>query len=82
MMTIKILGPGCPNCKKLEQMCKEVVAENELNAEIIKIENIDQITQHGVMLTPALIVNEKLLIQGKLPVKATLTNWLKKQANL
>ena len=82
MLTIKVLGPGCPNCLKLEQICREVVAENKLEAEITKIENIDQITQHGVMLTPALIVNDKLLIQGKIPIKSTLANWLKKEAGL
>lgn len=79
MLRIKIFGSGCPNCIKLEQMCQEVVNELSLNATIEKVTDLDEIINHGVMLTPALMVNDKLLVQGKLPTKATLVNWLKKR---
>lgn len=76
MVEIKILGPGCPNCNRLENMCRDVVAENNIEATIEKIINIDDFWKYGVMITPALIVNGKLLIQGKLPTKHTLVHWL------
>lgn len=76
MPDIKILGPGCPNCIRLENMCREVVAENNLDATIEKVSNIDEFWKYGVMLTPALIVNGKLLVQGKLPTRHTLVHWL------
>ncbi|NMC41134.1 MAG: thioredoxin family protein [Bacteroidales bacterium] len=76
MPDIKILGPGCPNCIRLEKMCREVVAENNLDATIEKVSNIDEFWKYGVMLTPALIVNGKLLVQGKLPTRHTLVHWL------
>lgn len=76
MLKIKILGPGCPNCYRLETLCREVVAENNLEAEIEKIMNPDDFWKYGVMLSPALIVNGKLMIQGKLPTKHTLVHWL------
>lgn len=78
MLEIKILGPGCPNCIRLENMCREVVAENNLDATIEKVSNIDEFWKYGVMLTPALIVNGKLLVQGKLPTRHTLVHWLNK----
>lgn len=76
MPDIKILGPGCPNCIRLENMCREIVAENNLDATIEKVSNIDEFWKYGVMLTPALIVNGKLLVQGKLPTRHTLVHWL------
>jgi len=76
MPDIKILGPGCPNCIRLENMCGEIVAENNLDATIEKVSNIDEFWKYGVMLTPALIVNGKLLVQGKLPTRHTLVHWL------
>ncbi|HOK25138.1 MAG TPA: thioredoxin family protein [Bacteroidales bacterium] len=76
MLEIKVLGTGCPNCKRLEDMCREVVAENNLDATIEKVSNIDEFWKYGVMLTPALIVNGKLLVQGKLPIRHTLVHWL------
>lgn len=76
MMEIKILGTGCPNCIRLENMCREVVAENILDATIEKVSNVDDFWKYGVMLTPALILNGKLLVQGKLPTRHTLVHWL------
>ena len=76
MLEIKVLGTGCVNCIKLENMCKEVVTENNLEAKIEKITNIDDFWKYGVMLTPALVVNGKLLLQGKIPTMHTLVHWL------
>jgi len=76
MLEIKVLGPGCVNCIKLENMCGEVVDENNLEATIEKVTNLDDFWKYGVMLTPALVVNGKALLQGKTPTKHTLVHWL------
>ncbi len=82
MIEIKVLGPGCPNCLKLEALCLEVVAENKLDARVLKITKTDEFWEHGIMLTPGLVVNGKILVQGKLPTKRTLENWLLREASV
>jgi len=81
MLDIKIIGKGCPNCEKLENLCKEVVNEENLEAQIDKITDVNEFADYGVMMTPGLLVNGKLLSQGKIPVKNTLAKWLKDTAN-
>lgn len=71
-MEIKVLGTGCAKCKKLEEATKEVVAENNLNASIEKIEDIVEIMKYNVMTTPALVVDGEVVIKGKLPTKEEL----------
>jgi len=79
MMLIKVLGPGCPNCERLENLCKEVVEELGLEARVEKITDLNEFGKYGLMLTPGLVVNGKVLLQGKLPTKATLANWLRNE---
>ena len=66
-MEIKILGPGCPKCKTLEKITREVVEKNGINATITKVEDIMGIMKYGVMSTPALVVDEKVLVKGRVP---------------
>ena len=66
-MEIKILGTGCPKCKTLEKITREVVEQNGLVATITKVEDIMEIMKYGIMTTPALIVNEKVAIKGRVP---------------
>jgi len=66
-MEIKILGTGCPKCKTLEKLTREVVEQNGIDATVIKVEDIYQIMKYGVMTTPALVVNEKVEIKGRIP---------------
>lgn len=66
-MEIKILGTGCPKCKTLEKLTREVVEQNGIEATITKVEDIYQIMKYGVMTTPALVVNEKVEIKGRVP---------------
>jgi small redox-active disulfide protein 2 len=77
-MEIKILGPGCPKCKTLEKMTREVVEQNGIEATISKVEDIVAIMNYGVMSTPALVVNEKVVLKGRVPstdeLKKLLTN--------
>lgn len=78
-MKIKILGPGCPKCKTLEKMTKEVIEKEGFNADITKVEDIMAIMNYGVMSTPALVVNEKVEIKGRVPsyeeIKQVLTKY-------
>ncbi len=66
-MDIKILGTGCPKCKTLEKMTREVVEQNGFNATITKVEDIMDIMQYNILSTPALVVNEKVEIKGRVP---------------
>ena len=66
-MEIKILGPGCPKCKTLEKLTREVVEQNGIDATITKVEDIVEIMKYGVMTTPALVVNGKVEIKGRVP---------------
>jgi small redox-active disulfide protein 2 len=66
-MEIKILGTGCPKCKTLEKMTREVVEQNGIEATVTKVEDIYQILKYGVMTTPAMVVDEKVVIKGRIP---------------
>lgn len=67
MKTIKILGTGCPKCKQTEAIIKEVIAKEGIEAEVIKVEDIQQIMQYNVLSTPAIVVDEVVKMKGKVP---------------
>jgi len=66
-MEIKILGPGCAKCKTLDKLTHDVVEKNGINATITKVEDIMEIMKYGVMSTPALVVDEKVVMKGRVP---------------
>jgi len=66
-MEIKVLGPGCPKCKTLEKLTREVVEKNGLEASIDKVEDIMEIMKYRVIATPALVVNGKVEVKGRVP---------------
>ena len=66
-MEIKILGTGCPKCKTLEKITREVVNEMGLTAEISKEEDIVKIMSYGILHTPGLVINGKVVISGRVP---------------
>lgn len=68
-LQVKILGPGCAKCKNLEKLTREVVSENGIDAEISKVEDINKIMKYNIFVTPALVINEEVVIKGRLPVK-------------
>lgn len=68
-LDVKILGPGCAKCKTLERITNEVVIENQIDAVVTKVEDIIEIMQYSVISTPALVINNKVVIKGKLPSK-------------
>ena len=66
-MEIKILGTGCANCKNLEKDARMAVEELHLNATVVKEEDITKIMSYGIMRTPAMVVDEKVLFYGRVP---------------
>ncbi len=67
MKTIKVLGPGCPKCQILLKNTEQAVAELGLDCQVEKITDIMQITSYGVMMTPALVVDDEVKLVGKVP---------------
>ena len=66
-MIIKVLGPGCKNCKNLERVTREAVSELGVEATVEKVEDYPTIVGYGVMSTPALVIDEKLVLSGRVP---------------
>jgi small redox-active disulfide protein 2 len=77
-MNIKILGTGCPRCKSLEQVTRNAVDEMGITAEIEKVEDIVKIINYGVMRTPALVIDEKIALSGRVPSLTELKELLTK----
>ena len=69
-MRIKVLGPGCTNCVNLERVTRQAVAELGLEATIEKVTDYPTIVGYGVMSTPALVVDEQLVLSGRVPTAA------------
>jgi len=66
-MTIEVLGPGCPKCMNTEQNVRKALTELNIQAEVLKVTDIDAIIEKGAMWTPALVIDGKLALQGKIP---------------
>ncbi len=78
-MKIEILGMGCPRCQKTFQNAQQAVEELGIDAEIVKVENLDQITEYGVMMTPALLIDGEVKAAGRISSKQEIANWLKEK---
>ena len=76
MLTIKVLGSGCANCKRLEAVTHQVVDQLGLQAEIIKVTEYQDIMAYNVMSTPGLVINEKLVSAGRIPSPGEITTFL------
>ncbi len=76
MLNIKVLGPGCANCKRLEAMVQKVVAERGLTAEIEKVTDYVQMMRWNLMKTPGLVVNDTLVVSGRVPNETEIAAWL------
>lgn len=76
MLVIKVLGSGCANCKRVEQIAHKVVEDMSLQAEIVKVTDYKDIMAYNVMSTPGLVVNEKVVSTGRIPTPAEVTTWL------
>ena len=76
MLNIKVLGPGCANCKRVEQIARKVVAEMSLDAEIVKVTDYNEMMAYNILSTPGLVINEKLVSSGRIPTPAEVTTWV------
>ena len=76
-MEIKILGTGCPKCKRLEQLAHEAAQEAGVQATITHVTNMQQIMAYPIMSTPGLVINEQLRSSGRLPRKQEIITWIK-----
>jgi len=77
-MNIIVLGTGCARCKTLEQITRKVVADLNLNAEVTKEEDITKIMSYGIMRTPGLVVDGKVILSGRIPSESELKELLTK----
>ena len=76
MLTIKVLGPGCANCQKLEAIAKQAVSSMGMEAQVEKVTKYDDIMKYPILSTPGLVINEKLVCAGRIPTPAEVTTWL------
>jgi len=76
MLTIKVLGSGCANCKRLEQIAYKVISEMGIEAEVIKVTEYPDIMAYNVLSTPGLVINEKVVSSGRIPTPAEVTTWI------
>jgi small redox-active disulfide protein 2 len=77
MVSVKILGTGCKKCQTLEQKVKDIVAQNNIDATVDKVTDINDMMNYGIMMTPGLVVNEKVVSTGIIPKDEQILNWLK-----
>ncbi len=78
-MKIKILGVGCSRCRKLESIVRELVSRNNIDAEIEKVTEIQDMINYGIMATPGLVINEKLKSSGNIPNNEQILIWIKEE---
>ena len=76
MLTIKVLGSGCTNCKRLEELAKKAVASLAVDAEIIKVTDYGDIMEYDIMSTPGLVINEKVVSSGRVPSESEVVTML------
>ncbi|MBN2007912.1 TM0996/MTH895 family glutaredoxin-like protein [candidate division KSB1 bacterium] len=75
-MNVKVLGTGCSKCKLLEERIKKVAAENNIDIDLEKVTNINDIMSFGVMLTPGLVVDGEVKTSGKIPSEDQVLSWI------
>ena len=77
MLTIKILGPGCANCRKLEQVARQAAESLGIESQVVKVTAMKDIMAYDVLQTPGLVINEKVVSSGRIPAPASIVEWLK-----
>ncbi|MBK8023498.1 MAG: TM0996/MTH895 family glutaredoxin-like protein [Chloroflexi bacterium] len=75
MITIKILGSGCANCKRLEQEVRDALADSPIEHEIVKVTEYEDIMAYGILSTPGLVMDEKVFSAGRIPKRQQIVEW-------
>lgn len=76
MKTVKILGSGCANCRKLEAVAREAAAGAGVQAEFVKVTDMQAIMAYDLLATPGLVIDDKLVSSGRIPTLAEVRQWL------
>lgn len=76
MLSIKVLGPGCSNCQKVEQIARKVVGMLSIDATVQKVTDMKEIMHYSILATPGLVVNDKVVCAGRIPSEAEVTSWI------
>lgn len=79
-MIIKVLGPGCVNCQKIYAETLAAVAEAGIGAEVLKVADMAEILGYGVMSTPAIVIDDKVVVSGRIPSSAEIAAFIKSAA--
>lgn len=78
-MLVKILGTGCTNCKMLEKRVRDVISNNNIEAEVAKITEIQDIMSYNILRTPGLVINETVKCSGVIPKEELILKWLNEE---
>jgi small redox-active disulfide protein 2 len=81
MLTIKVLGPGCENCHKVEAVARKAVVSLGVEAEFVHVTDWTEIKKYPILYTPGLVINEKLVCGGRIPNEAEVVTWLANELN-
>lgn len=76
-MVVRILGTGCAKCSSLETKVKEIASRNNITADFVKVTDIQEIMKYGILMTPGLVINEKVVSSGIIPKDEQILQWLK-----
>ena len=76
MLTIKILGSGCANCKRLAQIAEKAIKNMAIEAEVVKVTDYGEITNYGILSTPGLVVNEQVVSSGRIPTESEIITFM------
>ncbi len=76
MVTVKVLGTGCKKCITLEQKVRDVIDKNKIEATVEKVSEIEDIMKYRIMMTPGLVINEKIKSTGIIPKDEQILSWL------
>jgi small redox-active disulfide protein 2 len=76
MLTVKVLGPGCENCKKVEETAHKVIAMMGMPVKLIKVTDWAEIRKYPILGTPGLVINERVVCAGRIPSEAEVSTWL------
>jgi small redox-active disulfide protein 2 len=76
MLTVKVLGSGCENCKKVEGIARRIISSMGMEANVVKVTDWAEIKKYPILGTPGLVINEKVVCAGRIPSEAEVTTWL------
>lgn len=76
MITIKVLGPGCQNCEKVEENARKAATNMGMEVEIKKVTDWEEMSQYKILATPGLVINETLVCAGRIPEEGEVMSWL------